>query len=114
MRLEVAEERGPFGVLQGEYGVASIVSTLNVHAESFHRRREPSLLYLVSVCQVKAILLSGLTGKNVTGACVSIQFGALEYAKRYFSGRKIPGQQLSLREYSIYRPCGLARNSDCP
>jgi hypothetical protein len=63
MRLEAVEERGTFGVLQGEYGVASVVSTLDIYAETSRCHREPSLLYLVSVCQVKAILLSGLTGR---------------------------------------------------
>lgn len=32
------------------------------------------------------------------GACVSIQFAALESAKRYFRGNKAPGQELSLPE----------------
>ncbi|ORX38374.1 mitochondrial carrier domain-containing protein [Kockovaella imperatae] len=32
------------------------------------------------------------------GACVSIQFGALEWAKRFFASRKRPGSQLSLGE----------------
>lgn len=32
------------------------------------------------------------------GACVSIQFGALEGAKRFFAGRKAPGKELSLGE----------------
>lgn len=32
------------------------------------------------------------------GACVSIQFAALERAKRFFSGRKSLGAQLSLGE----------------
>ncbi|KAJ9123385.1 hypothetical protein QFC22_001584 [Naganishia vaughanmartiniae] len=32
------------------------------------------------------------------GACVSIQFAALESVKRYFRGNKLPGQELSLPE----------------
>ncbi|GFZ50836.1 Carrier protein YMC1, mitochondrial [Saitozyma sp. JCM 24511] len=32
------------------------------------------------------------------GACVSIQFGALEWAKRTFGSRKLPGQELNLAE----------------
>jgi solute carrier family 25 carnitine/acylcarnitine transporter 20/29 len=48
----------------------------------------------VSPCYRLIILLQGtLTPLLGTGVCVSIQFGVLEYTKRYFAGRNLANGQ---------------------